>query len=33
MKTQPEYRKLPNGIYVRMDTTLVDMANLSKEYR
>ncbi len=33
MKTQPDYRKLQNGIYVRVDSTLVDMANLSKEYR
>ncbi len=33
MKTQPEYQKLPNGIYVRVDSTLVDMVNLSKEFR
>ncbi len=33
MKTQPEYRKLPNGIYVRVDSTLVDVVKLSNEYR
>ncbi len=33
MKTQPEYRKLPNGIYVRVDSTLLDVADLSTEYR
>jgi hypothetical protein len=33
MKTQPEFRKLANGIYIRGDSKLLDVANLSKEYR
>ncbi|HTP01129.1 MAG TPA: hypothetical protein VMJ64_07115, partial [Anaerolineales bacterium] len=33
MKTQPEYRRLDNGIYVRKDSTLVDVKELEKEYR
>lgn len=33
MKTQPDYRKLPNGIYVRKDSRLIDLAGLAQEYR
>ena len=33
MKTQPDYRRLDNGIYVRVDSRLVDIKDLSQEYR
>jgi len=33
MKVQSEYRKLDNGIYIRLDSTLLNVDGLSKEYR
>ena len=33
MKTQPEYNKLPNGIYVLIGSTSIDISGLSREYR
>lgn len=33
MEDHPEYELLPNGIYVRVDTTLVNMHGLSSDYR
>ncbi len=33
MKSQGEYRRLENGIYVRKDSTLIDAESLSQDYR
>ena len=33
MKTETEYRRLGNGIYVRQDSTRVDITGLSQEFR
>ena len=33
MRDKTEYRKLENGIYVRLDSRLIDLTGLSREYR
>jgi len=33
MADHPEYLRLPNGIYVRVDTTRVDVAKLGLDYK
>lgn len=33
MKDVPQYRRLPNGIYVRTDSQLVDFSALAKDYK